>query len=148
MKAINREDIVNASIYNVEPVNDVSEKELAQQQLDQSGSFQLDNSGCDSLNLDQSGFDSLKDELGTPRDSSLGRSLKKGRGVKVRLRIRFTLCYVIKLLFLLKIRFMNTLNAKNLKILPTIKKMHSLPESNFWMPICYSALFFKTLNGV
>ncbi|KAK6645214.1 hypothetical protein RUM43_001490 [Polyplax serrata] len=74
LRAINREDIVNACIYNVEPVSDATEKELAKRQLDDS--FKFDNSACDSLQLDQSGFDSLKDELGPSRDSSLGRGSK------------------------------------------------------------------------
>lgn len=79
LKAINREDIVTACIYNVEPVNDDSEKELAKQQLDQTDSLKMDHSGYDSLKFDQSGFESLKDELGPSRDSSLGRNQKLDR---------------------------------------------------------------------
>lgn len=82
LSSINREDIVNACIFNVEPVADAKEKELAKQQLDQSASDSLkfDQSGYDSLKLDQSGFESLKDELGPSRDSSLRRNQMMGYG--------------------------------------------------------------------
>lgn len=55
LKAIDREDIVNQCIHNIEIVTDDMEKAVAKVQLDQSG------------------FDSLKEELGPSRDGSLGR---------------------------------------------------------------------------
>lgn len=54
LKTINRE-IVNQCIHNIEIVTDDMEKAVAKVQLDQSG------------------FDSLKEELGPSRDASLGR---------------------------------------------------------------------------
>lgn len=73
LRAINRDDIVTACIFNVEPVSDAVEKEIAKQHLDGGG---LDQSGYDSLKMDQSGFESLKEELGGSRDSSLRRNEK------------------------------------------------------------------------
>lgn len=55
LKTINRDDIVNQCIHNIEIVTDDMEKAVAKVQLDQSG------------------FDSLKEELGPSRDASLGR---------------------------------------------------------------------------
>lgn len=55
LRTINREDIVNQCIHNIEIVTDDMEKAVAKVQLDQSG------------------FDSLKEELGPSRDGSLGR---------------------------------------------------------------------------
>ncbi|CAH1738493.1 unnamed protein product [Aphis gossypii] len=55
LRTINREDIVNLCIHNIEIVTDDMEKAVAKVQLDQSG------------------FDSLKEELGPSRDGSLGR---------------------------------------------------------------------------
>ncbi|XP_025412128.1 ankyrin-3-like isoform X4 [Sipha flava] len=55
LKTINREDIVNQCIHNIEIVTDDMEKAVAK------------------VHLDQSGFDSLKEELGPSRDGSLGR---------------------------------------------------------------------------
>lgn len=55
MKKIGRQDIVEKCICNVELVTDDMEKALAK------------------MRLDQSGFDSLKDELGPSRDTSLRR---------------------------------------------------------------------------
>lgn len=72
LRAINRDDIVMACIFNVEPVSDDVEKEIAKQHLDGG----MDQSGYDSLKMDQSGFDSLKEELGGSRDSSLRRNEK------------------------------------------------------------------------
>lgn len=57
LRAINREDIVNQCIHNIEIVTDDMEKAVAKVQLDQSG------------------FDSLKEELGPSRDGSLGRKV-------------------------------------------------------------------------
>lgn len=57
LNKINRVDIVDKCIYNVELVTDDMEKALAKVQLDQSG------------------FDSLKDELGPSRDTSLRRDV-------------------------------------------------------------------------
>lgn len=53
LRAINREDIVNQCIHNIEIVTDDMEKAVAKVQLDQSG------------------FDSLKEELGPSRNDSL-----------------------------------------------------------------------------
>lgn len=55
LRDINREDIVNQCIHNIEIVTDDMEKAVAK------------------VHLDQSGFDSLKEELGPSRDGSLGR---------------------------------------------------------------------------
>lgn len=55
LKKIGRQDIVSKCICNVELVTDDMEKALAK------------------VHLDQSGFDTLKDELGPSRDASLGR---------------------------------------------------------------------------
>lgn len=55
LRAIDREDIVNQCIHNIEIVTDDMEKAVAK------------------VHLDQSGFDSLKEELGSSRDGSLGR---------------------------------------------------------------------------
>lgn len=55
LRAIDREDIVNQCIHNIEIVTDDMEKAVAK------------------VHLDQSGFDSLKEELGPSRDGSLGR---------------------------------------------------------------------------
>lgn len=55
LRAIDREDIVNQCIHNIEVVTDDMEKAVAK------------------VHLDQSGFDSLKEELGPSRDGSLGR---------------------------------------------------------------------------
>ena len=90
LKAINREDIVNACIFNVEPVKDATEKEIAKIQLDHSDSLKLDNSILDGYKFDQSGFESLKNELmSSSRDgsgggggSSLGRKKKGENGSK------------------------------------------------------------------
>lgn len=57
LNKINRQDIVDKCICNVELVTDDMEKALAKVQLDQSG------------------FDSLKDELGPSRDTSLRRDV-------------------------------------------------------------------------
>lgn len=61
MNKIGRTDIVEKCICNVELVTDDMEKALAK------------------VRLDQSGFDSLRDELGSSRDASLRRdySIKK-----------------------------------------------------------------------
>ncbi|EEB19392.1 ankyrin 2,3/unc44, putative [Pediculus humanus corporis] len=90
LKAINREDIVNACIFNVEPVKDATEKEIAKIQLDHSDSLKLDNSILDGYKFDQSGFESLKNELmSSSRDGSggggggsLGRKKKGENGSK------------------------------------------------------------------
>lgn len=55
LRAINREDIVNHCIHNIEIVTDDIEKAVA------------------NVQLDQSGFDSLKEELGSSKDDSLDR---------------------------------------------------------------------------
>jgi len=55
LKAINADDIVNQCIHNVEIVTDDMEKAVAK------------------VHLDQSGFDTLKEELGPSRDDSLNR---------------------------------------------------------------------------
>jgi len=55
LRTINREDIVNQCIHNIEIVTDDMEKAVAKVQLDQSG------------------FDSLKEELGPSRNDSLER---------------------------------------------------------------------------
>ncbi|KAH8019421.1 hypothetical protein HPB51_019394 [Rhipicephalus microplus] len=52
---INREDIVNKCMFNVELVTDDVEKAVAK------------------VHLDQSGFDTFREELGTPKDTSLKR---------------------------------------------------------------------------
>lgn len=57
LRAIHREDIVNQCIHNIEIVTDDMEKAVAK------------------VHLDQSGFDSLKEELGPSRDGSLGRNV-------------------------------------------------------------------------
>lgn len=57
LKAINREDIVNQCLHNIEIVTDDMEKAVAK------------------VHLDQSEFDSLKEELGPSRDGSLGRKV-------------------------------------------------------------------------
>ncbi|KAG8230065.1 hypothetical protein J437_LFUL009649 [Ladona fulva] len=57
LRKINREDIVNRCIFNVELVTDDVEKAVAK------------------VRLDQSGFDSLKEELGPSRDTSLRRNV-------------------------------------------------------------------------
>ncbi|KAG8328494.1 hypothetical protein J6590_001167 [Homalodisca vitripennis] len=56
LKAIHREDIVTQCIQNVELVTDDVERAVAK------------------VHLDQSGFDTLKDELGPSRDTSLRRN--------------------------------------------------------------------------
>ncbi|XP_050526017.1 ankyrin-3-like isoform X3 [Daktulosphaira vitifoliae] len=56
LRDINREDIINQCIHNIEIVTDDMEKAVAK------------------THLDQSGFDSLKEELGPSRDGSLGRN--------------------------------------------------------------------------
>lgn len=56
LRSINREDIVNQCIYNVELVTDDVERAVAK------------------VHLDQSGFDTLKEELGPSRDTSLNRN--------------------------------------------------------------------------
>ncbi|XP_050441271.1 ankyrin-3-like isoform X2 [Adelges cooleyi] len=63
LRAINREDIVNQCIHNIEIVTDDMEKAVAK------------------THLDQSGFDSLKEELGPSRDGSLGRTKKNANYV-------------------------------------------------------------------
>lgn len=60
LRSIHRDDIVNKCIYNVEIVTDDMERAVAK------------------TRLDQSGFDTLQDELGRSRDSTLSRSPKKG----------------------------------------------------------------------
>ncbi|XP_071040645.1 uncharacterized protein [Parasteatoda tepidariorum] len=55
LRKINREDIVNHCIFNVELVTDDVEKAVAK------------------VHLDQSGFDTFKEELGSSRDASLRR---------------------------------------------------------------------------
>ena len=55
LNKIGREDIVNKCIFNVELVTDDVEKAVAR------------------VRLDQPGFDSLKEELGPSRDTSLRR---------------------------------------------------------------------------
>lgn len=57
LNKINRQDIVDKCICNVELVTDDMEKAVAKVQLDQSG------------------FESLKDELGPSRDTSLRRDM-------------------------------------------------------------------------
>ncbi|VVC36072.1 Hypothetical protein CINCED_3A025137 [Cinara cedri] len=66
LRAINREDIVNQCIHNIEIVTDDMEKAVAKVQLDQSG------------------FDSLKEELGPSRDGSLGRKVSLSNLKKVK----------------------------------------------------------------
>lgn len=56
LRNINREDIVKQCIYNVELVTDDVERAVAK------------------VHLDQSGFDTLKEELGPSRDTSLHRN--------------------------------------------------------------------------
>ncbi|KAI5703727.1 hypothetical protein M8J76_002558 [Diaphorina citri] len=56
LRSIHREDIVNQCIYNLEIVTDDMERAVAK------------------TRLDQSGFDTLQDELGPSRDSTLNRS--------------------------------------------------------------------------
>ncbi|XP_075216189.1 uncharacterized protein LOC142321739 isoform X3 [Lycorma delicatula] len=56
LRSINREDIVNQCIYNVELVTDDVERAVAK------------------VHLDQSGFETLKEELGPSRDTSLHRN--------------------------------------------------------------------------
>uniref|UniRef100_A0A1B6D724 Death domain-containing protein n=3 Tax=Clastoptera arizonana TaxID=38151 RepID=A0A1B6D724_9HEMI len=56
LRSINREDIVNLCIYNVELVTDDVERAVAK------------------VYLDQSGFETFKDELGPSRDTSLRRN--------------------------------------------------------------------------
>lgn len=56
LRNINREDIVNQCIYNVELVTDDVERAVAK------------------VHLDQSGFETLKEELGPSRDTSLRRN--------------------------------------------------------------------------
>lgn len=59
LRSINREDIINQCIYNVELVTDDVERAVAK------------------VHLDQSGFDTLKEELGpSSRDTSLHRNAK------------------------------------------------------------------------
>ncbi|XP_070384944.1 uncharacterized protein [Dermacentor albipictus] len=55
LRMINREDIVNKCMFNVELVTDDVEKAVAK------------------VHLDQSGFDTFREELGTPKDTSLKR---------------------------------------------------------------------------
>ncbi|GFQ92159.1 ankyrin-3 [Trichonephila clavata] len=55
LRKINREDIVNQCMFNVELVTDDVEKAVAK------------------VHLDQSGFDTFKEELGSSRDASLRR---------------------------------------------------------------------------
>ncbi|XP_071440042.1 ankyrin-3-like [Hetaerina americana] len=57
LRRINREDIVDRCIFNVELVTDDMEKAVAK------------------VRLDQSGFDNLKEELGPSRDTSLRRNV-------------------------------------------------------------------------
>lgn len=57
LKKIGRNDIVSKCICNVELVTDDMERALAK------------------VRLDQSGFDTLKDELGPSRDASLRRDV-------------------------------------------------------------------------
>ncbi|XP_046392819.1 ankyrin-3 isoform X15 [Ischnura elegans] len=57
LRKINREDIVDRCIFNVELVTDDMEKAVAK------------------VRLDQSGFDNLKEELGPSRDTSLRRNV-------------------------------------------------------------------------
>jgi ankyrin len=56
LRKINREDIVNQCVFNVELVTDDMERAVAKVQLDQSG------------------FDALREELGPSRDATLRRS--------------------------------------------------------------------------
>ena len=57
LRKINREDIVNQCIFNVELVTDDMEKAMAK------------------AHLDQSGFNALKEELGPSRDITLNRDV-------------------------------------------------------------------------
>lgn len=82
LRAINRDDIVNQCIHNIEIVTDDMEKAVAKVQLDQSG------------------FDSLKEELGPSRDGSLGRNASLSN-IKVWIDIKFT--FVLMLMFKLKL---------------------------------------------
>lgn len=56
LRKIDREDIVNQCVFNVELVTDDMERAVAKVQLDQSG------------------FDALREELGPSRDTTLRRS--------------------------------------------------------------------------
>jgi len=56
LRKIDREDIVNHCVFNIELVTDDMEKAVAKVQLDQSG------------------FDALREELGPSRDATLRRS--------------------------------------------------------------------------
>lgn len=64
LKKIGRSDIVAKCICNVELVTDDMEKALAK------------------VRLDQSGFDTLKDELGSSRDASLRRDTSLNKYIK------------------------------------------------------------------
>jgi len=56
LRAIDREDIVNHCVFNIELVTDDMEKAVAK------------------VELDQSGFDALREELGPSRDATLRHS--------------------------------------------------------------------------
>ncbi|KAL1459441.1 hypothetical protein WDU94_011423, partial [Cyamophila willieti] len=62
LRSIQRDDIVNQCIYNLEIVTDDMERAVAK------------------TRLDQSGFDTLQDELGRSRDSTLNRSPSSRKG--------------------------------------------------------------------
>lgn len=57
LRKIGREDVIHKCMYNIEEVTDEVEKAVAK------------------THLDQSGFDELKEELGTSRDSSMQRGM-------------------------------------------------------------------------
>jgi len=71
LRTINREDIVNQCIHNIEIVTDDMEKAVAKVQLDQSG------------------FDSLKEELGPSRNDSLERKASPLANFKVSVSVYF-----------------------------------------------------------
>lgn len=76
LRAIDREDIVNECIHNIEIVTDDIEKAVA------------------NVQLDQSGFDSLKEELGPSRDGSLGRKTSFSNH-KVFFNVNYIIIYLI-----------------------------------------------------
>lgn len=80
LRAIDREDIVNECIHNIEIVTDDIEKAVA------------------NVQLDQSGFDSLKEELGPSRDGSLGRKTSLSNHKVLVFNVNYIIIY-LKLIF-------------------------------------------------
>ncbi|KAH9361275.1 hypothetical protein HPB48_006837 [Haemaphysalis longicornis] len=81
LRMINREDIVNKCMFNVELVTDDVEKAVAKVHLDQSGRLSPKERGFKFIQrncphgciLLFKGFDTFREELGTPKDTSLKR---------------------------------------------------------------------------